>query len=38
MMCLEEGNEHSEKKKSTCSGQAGKFGPKIALLKEHSKV
>ena len=35
---LEERNEHSEVKKSTCSGQTGKFGPKIALLKAHSKV
>ena len=38
MLCLEERNEHSEMKKSTCSGQTGKFGPKIALLKAHSKV
>ena len=35
---LEERNEHSQTKKSTCSGQTGKFGPKIALLKAHSKV
>ena len=35
---LEERNRHSEMKKSTCSGQTGKFGQKIALLKAHSKV
>ena len=35
---LEERNKHSEMKKSTCTGQTGKFGPKVALLKAHSKV
>ena len=35
---LEERNKHSEMKQGTCSGQTGKFGPKIALLKAHSKI